>query len=168
MPVPARFSMGRKTKIIARAASPTARQTYSRRQLLANAAIEASRVGSNFGARPRRNGGILRYFGGGSGAFLQTTTPLTTSPHRSSPPSLRVGEMSDGCAILGGALAGAGAIIASNRLASTIKFASVLTTDSRNGANRRVPAIGASAISISRPSERYLTSGTFARWPAIG
>src|SRR5215831_13521534 len=59
-------------------------------------------------------------------------------------------------------------IIASNRLASTIKFASVLTTDSRNGANRRVPAIGASAISISRPSERYLTSKIFARWPAIG
>jgi hypothetical protein len=31
--------------------------------------------------------------------------------------------------------AGAGAIIVSNRLAAIIKFASVLTTDSRNGAN---------------------------------
>jgi len=31
---------------------------YSRRQLLANAAIAASRVGSKFRARPRRNGGI--------------------------------------------------------------------------------------------------------------
>jgi len=30
-------------------------RSYSRHQLLANAAIAASRVGSNFGARPRRN-----------------------------------------------------------------------------------------------------------------
>jgi hypothetical protein len=36
---------------------------------------------------------------------------------------------------------GAGATIVSNRLASIIKFASVLATDSRNGANRRVPAM---------------------------
>src|SRR5213078_2006829 len=84
------------------------------------------------------------------------------------PPSLRVGKVSDGCALVAGLPAGAGAIIVSNRLAAIIKFASVLTTDSRNGANRRVPATGASAISISRPSERYLTSGIFARWPAIG
>src|SRR5437764_5058209 len=89
--------------------------------------------------------------------------PLRTSTHCLSTPSLRVG--SDGCATLGGVPAGAGAIIVSNRLASIIKFASVLTTNSRNGANRRVPVIGASAIWISRPSERYLTSGIFARWP---
>src|SRR5262245_19556129 len=102
------------------------------------------------------------------GTFWQTTTPPPTLTHRSSTSSLRVGGMSDGCAALAGVPAGAGAIIASNRMASIIKFASVLTTDSRNGANRRVPVIGASAISISRPSERYLTSGIFARWPAIG
>ena len=102
------------------------------------------------------------------GTFWQTTTPPPTLTHRSSTSSLRVGGMSDGCAALAGVPAGAGAIIVSNRMASIIKFASVLTTDSRNGANRRVPVIGASAISISRPSERYLTSGIFARWPAIG
>ena len=31
---------------------------YSCRQLLANVVIAASRVGSSFGARPRRNGSI--------------------------------------------------------------------------------------------------------------
>ena len=36
--------------------------------------------------------------------------------------------MSDGCAILGGVPTGAGAIIVSNRLASIVKFASMLTT----------------------------------------
>ena len=46
---------------------------------------------------------------------------------------------------------------ASNRLASITKFASVLPIDKRKGASQRVPAIGASAISISRPSETYLT-----------
>src|SRR5437763_11147517 len=65
------------------------------------------------------------------GTFWQTTMPLRTWTHRSSPPSLRVGEVSDGCALVGGVPAGAGAIIVSNRLAAIIKFASVLTTDSR-------------------------------------
>jgi hypothetical protein len=64
--------------------------------------------------------------------------------------------------------ASCGGAVVSSRLASIVKFASMLTTDSWNGASRRVPAIGASAISISRPSERYLTSGIDARWPAIG
>src|SRR3954463_8854512 len=94
------------------------------------------------------------------------TTPLPALTHRSTTPSLRVGEMSDGCAILGGVPTGAGAIIVSNRLASIVKIASVLNTERQNGAKRRVPGIGASAISISRPSERYLTSGIDA-WPAI-
>ena len=58
--------------------------------------------------------------------------------------------------------------VVSNRLASMTKFASMLTTDSPNGASRRVPPTGASAISISRPSERYLTRAVDARWPAIG
>src|SRR4029453_8422111 len=61
-----------------------------------------------------------------------------------------------------------GCEVASNRLASITKFATMLTTDIRNGANRRVSATGARAISISRPSERYLTSGVDARCPAIG
>src|SRR5262245_47508026 len=100
---------------------------------------------------------------------LQRTMPLPALTHRrSTSPSLRVGEVSDGCAILGGVPSGAGATIVSNRLASIVKFASMLTTDSLNGASKRVPAIGASAISISRFSERYLTSGIDARWPAIG
>jgi ABC-type uncharacterized transport system substrate-binding protein len=61
-----------------------------------------------------------------------------------------------------------GCTVTSNRLASITKFAIMLTTDTRNGASSRVPATGASVISISRPSERYLTSGVDARWPAIG
>src|SRR4029450_1746276 len=44
-----------------------------------------------------------------------------------------------------------GCEVASNRLASITKFATMLTTDIRNGANRRVSATGARAISISRP-----------------
>jgi len=47
-----------------------------------------------------------------------------------------------------------GLAVASNRLASMTKFASMLTTDSRNGASRRVPATGASATSISRAGSR--------------
>ena len=85
------------------------------------------------------------------------TTPLPALTHRSTTPSLRVGEMSDGCAILGGVPTRAGAVIVSNRLASIVKFASMLTTDSRNGASKRVPAIGASAISISRSSAKTNT-----------
>jgi hypothetical protein len=61
-----------------------------------------------------------------------------------------------------------GCAVTSNRLASITMFASMLNTDTRNGASRRVPATGASDISISRPPERYLTSGVDARWPAIG
>jgi hypothetical protein len=61
-----------------------------------------------------------------------------------------------------------GCEVASNRLASITRLASTLTTDTRNGNSMRVPAIGASATSISRPSERYLMSGVDARWPAIG
>ena len=64
--------------------------------------------------------------------------------------------------------ASSGREVVSNRLASITIFASMLTTDSRNGASRRVPATGASAISISRPSERYLTRVFDALWPAIG
>src|SRR5258708_16495671 len=58
--------------------------------------------------------------------------------------------------------------VASNWLASITRFASTLTTNILNGTSSRVPATGASVISISRPSERYLTSGVDARWPAIG
>src|SRR5205814_187201 len=61
-----------------------------------------------------------------------------------------------------------GCEVASNRLASITKLASMLTTETRNGNSMRVPAIGARATSISRPSERYLMSGVDARWPAIG
>ena len=61
-----------------------------------------------------------------------------------------------------------GLAVASNRLASMTKFASMLTTDSRNGASRRVPATGASATSISRPSERYLTRAFDEIWPTMG
>ena len=46
--------------------------------------------------------------------------------------------------------ASSGRAVASNRLASITKFASMLTTDSRNGASRRVPATGASVISDGR------------------
>src|SRR5215470_8992278 len=61
-----------------------------------------------------------------------------------------------------------GRVVASNWLASITKVASMITTVTRNGASRRVPTSGASAISISRPSERYLTSRVDGRWPAIG
>jgi hypothetical protein len=65
-------------------------------------------------------------------------------------------EASDGCTVT------------SNWLASITRFASALSTNILNGASSRVPATGASAISISRPSERYLISGVDGRWPAIG
>src|SRR5256885_2754130 len=58
-----------------------------------------------------------------------------------------------------------GCEVASNRLASISRLASMLITDTRKGASRRSPVTGASAISISRPSERYLISGVAARWP---
>jgi hypothetical protein len=64
--------------------------------------------------------------------------------------------------------ASCGCAVTSNRLASITRFASALSTSILNGASSRVPATGASAISISRPSERYLISGVDGRWPAIG
>src|SRR5262249_9838256 len=56
----------------------------------------------------------------------------------------------------------------SNRLACTTRLPSMLVTARRNGASTRVPGIGASASSMSRPSDRNLTSGLEVRWPAIG
>jgi hypothetical protein len=61
-----------------------------------------------------------------------------------------------------------GAAAASNWFASIKTFPSMLVTDSRKGASRRVPRIGASATSISLPSERYLTKLLDGLWPAIG
>ena len=60
------------------------------------------------------------------------------------------------------------AAVASNRLASITTFPSIFETESRNGASRRVLPTGASVISISRPSERYLTRVLVAKWPTIG
>src|SRR5262249_53887338 len=45
----------------------------------------------------------------------------------------------------------------SNRLACTTRLPSMLVTARRNGASTRVPGIGASASSMSRPSDRNLT-----------
>jgi hypothetical protein len=47
-----------------------------------------------------------------------------------------------------------GCAAGSNRLASITKFASMRITDTRNGTRKCAPATGASAISISRRSER--------------
>ena len=46
-----------------------------------------------------------------------------------------------------------GCAVASNRVASITKFATMLRMDTRNGASRSVPATVARAISILRPSE---------------
>jgi len=63
---------------------------------------------------------------------------------------------------------GFGCRLASNRLAVMMRFATMLATNKRTGASTGVPETGASAISISRPSDRYLASGVEPPWPAMG
>src|SRR6516165_11525460 len=84
------------------------------------------------------------------------------APKASMPaPAVPDSSGSDGHCAFGSAIveASCGCAVTSNWLASITRFASALSTNILNGASSRVPATGASAISISRPSERYLTSG---------